>query len=231
MLTTVLLDAGGVIIDESRHEQFHAQTICELLLSHVPGYSVSQYWDDVAEAVNVYTPTVYKYIIWKHVQPDRRLFDLLAKEHALRWQRELLRPLKMLSGVREELMAISEHYGVGLAGQWGAPVLELLRTEGVLDCFQWHLTQDDFAITKPDPRYYEQIAARIGIPPEACVMVGDRIDKDIIPARQVGMKTILVRTGIHREQQPRTPWESPDRELPGVRGLADTVRSLDTESR
>jgi ribonucleotide monophosphatase NagD (HAD superfamily) len=41
-------------------------------------------------------------------------------------------------------------------------------------------------------------------------MVGDRIDKDIIPAKMVGMKTIRVKTGIHKNQKPRIPEEIPD---------------------
>ncbi len=59
-------------------------------------------------------------------------------------------------------------------------------------------------------------------------MVGDRIDKDIIPARMTGMKTVLVRTGIHRDQQPRTPAEIPDADLPGLVDLAEIVRTLAT---
>jgi ribonucleotide monophosphatase NagD (HAD superfamily) len=54
-------------------------------------------------------------------------------------------------------------------------------------------------------------------------MVGDRIDKDVIPAKQVGMRTIVVRVGLHRHQQPRIPFEIPDRELNSVVGLAEAV--------
>jgi ribonucleotide monophosphatase NagD (HAD superfamily) len=38
-------------------------------------------------------------------------------------------------------------------------------------------------------------------------MVWDRIDKDIIPAKMVGMKTVRIRTGIHKTQEARTPEE------------------------
>jgi ribonucleotide monophosphatase NagD (HAD superfamily) len=41
-------------------------------------------------------------------------------------------------------------------------------------------------------------------------MVGDRIDKDIIPAKMIGMKTIRIKSGIHKNQEPRTPDEMPD---------------------
>ena len=37
------------------------------------------------------------------------------------------------------------------------------------------------------------------------------------------MRAVLVRTGIHRDQQPRLPEELPDADLPSVTGLAEAV--------
>jgi len=41
-------------------------------------------------------------------------------------------------------------------------------------------------------------------------MIGDRMDKDIIHAKMVGMKTIRVKTGKHKNQEPRIFEEKPD---------------------
>jgi len=91
-------------------------------------------------------------------------------------------------------------------------------------------TQDDFSITKPDPRNLGQITQAMGVDPKECILVGDRIDNDIIPAKQLGMKTILVRVGLHRYQQPRIPFEIPDAELDGVTGLAGAIQSVVKDS-
>jgi hypothetical protein len=40
------------------------------------------------------------------------------------------------------------------------------------------------------------------------------------------MKAVLVRTGIHRDQIPRTPFEIPDADLPGINGLAKAIMEL-----
>jgi FMN phosphatase YigB (HAD superfamily) len=46
--------------------------------------------------------------------------------------------------------------------------------------------------SKPNPAYYREIAAIIHYAPEDCVMVCNKVQNDIVPARRVGMKTFLV---------------------------------------
>ena len=45
---------------------------------------------------------------------------------------------------------------------------------------------------KPNPEYYRDVVADLGEKPENCIMVGNDVDEDILPARQVGMKTFLL---------------------------------------
>ena len=90
----------------------------------------------------------------------------------------------------------------------------------------WRCTQDDFDLTKPDPRYLLEITQEFGVHPRSCLMVGDRIDKDVVPARQVGMATMLVRGGLHRGQEPRLLEETPDVAIEGVEGLGDVAMGL-----
>lgn len=67
----------------------------------------------------------------------------------------------------------------------------------------------------------------IRVLPQECVMVGDRLDKDIAPARAKGMTTIQFRTGRWRRQRPRSPTEQPDAVVADVPELeADILRLL-----
>ncbi len=224
-VSTVLLDAGGVIVDESPQEARHAEIVSRLLSDCVPGYSQRTYWQDMEEAVASYCPSVYQFILWKHLKPDREVFERLRGRH-----RELYLatcpPLVPHADLEPELRVISQRFKIGIAGQYGGELLDTLGQYSLLDFFSWRLTQDDFDLTKPDPRYFEQIIGAMGIEAGECIMVGDRIDKDIIPARQLGMRTILVRMGIHKHQQPRIPAEAADLELDGIKGLADAVRRI-----
>jgi putative hydrolase of the HAD superfamily len=224
-ITTILLDAGGVILDEREIEDFCAETITSLIEEYVPGYDTEKYWADVDEAVLIFTPTVYKYILWKNLKFDREIHDRALREFKSRFKSSRP-PLRLMPGFGEEIKAIHEHLETAIAGQYGREILKLLERENLLVYFTHHITQDDFELTKPDTRYYEAIVRKIGADPRACVMVGDRIDKDVIPARLLGMRTVLVRTGIHRHQVPRTPFEIPDADLPGINGLAEAIIGL-----
>ena len=56
-----------------------------------------------------------------------------------------------------------------------------------LSVWSWQL-----GFSKPDPYFFQILAARLlamGFDPSDCLMVGDRMDNDILPARAIGMKT------------------------------------------
>ncbi len=218
-LTTVLLDAGGVILDESEDDRARVKVTVDVLSGVVPGYSSGMLYEDLNEAIEGFCPRVLAYVFWKHLKPDLAIFDRLYDEFLARW-RPNRPPLRIMPGFREEAEAIARDFRIGIAGQYGGELLDLLKDESLIDLFTYRFTQDDFDITKPDSRYLERITRACGVTPGECVMVGDRIDNDVIPAKHLGMKTILVRVGLHRNQQPRIPFEIPDVELESITGLA-----------
>jgi FMN phosphatase YigB (HAD superfamily) len=57
-------------------------------------------------------------------------------------------------------------------------------------------------------------------------MVGDRIDNDVSPAASLGMRTVLLRTGRHISQQPRSTAEVPDFEVTDATGVAEALEQL-----
>ena len=45
---------------------------------------------------------------------------------------------------------------------------------------------------KPNPAYYREIAERVRTEPGNCVMIGNDVQMDILPARRAGMKTFWI---------------------------------------
>ena len=53
-------------------------------------------------------------------------------------------------------------------------------------------------VAKPDRRIFEIALTRANCKPDRAVMVGDRMDNDIIPAQKLGMHTIWMKQGFGR---------------------------------
>ena len=54
----------------------------------------------------------------------------------------------------------------------------------------------DEILGKPSPRMIETALDRVGVDPERCLMVGDRIETDIRMGERAGMTTVLVLSGV-----------------------------------
>ena len=64
------------------------------------------------------------------------------------------------------------------------------------------------------------------VPPTECILVGDRIDADIAPAKAAGMATIQFRSGRWRRQRPRSKAETPDAVVTDVAELEAAILDL-----
>ena len=53
----------------------------------------------------------------------------------------------------------------------------------------------DWGVEKPDPASFTRVAALAGLPPEKIAYVGDRLDNDVLPAREAGMVGVFLRRG------------------------------------
>lgn len=72
------------------------------------------------------------------------------------------------------------------------PLVKILSLLGLNPSDFTLLTGDDVTKGKPDPEGFEKIVQLCCVPAEQIVFVGDSEQKDIIPAKSVGMKTIFV---------------------------------------
>ena len=57
--------------------------------------------------------------------------------------------------------------------------------------FEIYTTYEDTYHTKPNPDYYLEVANRLGVKPEECLMVGNDVGEDMV-AEKVGMKVFLL---------------------------------------
>ena len=69
-------------------------------------------------------------------------------------------------------------------------------TGSILAALEASTGQQPLVIGKPEPVLFEMALARLGTAPEQTLMVGDRLETDILGAQRVGLRTVLVKTGV-----------------------------------
>jgi len=78
-------------------------------------------------------------------------------------------------------------------------------------------------VAKPDPRIYLTAAAALALPATAIMMVGDSFDRDIVPAKAIGMQTAWLHGGRACPDPTRV-------DMP-LEALADLPAALDRRAR
>jgi putative hydrolase of the HAD superfamily len=115
---------------------------------------------------------------------------------------------------------------LGIVANQPQAARDRLARAGIGDLFDYQGLSGLTGFRKPDPRAFQAAAEALGVPAAACIMVGDRIDNDIAPARALGMAAILFRGGRHRRQRPRSAAEEPDAIVTDVLELEAAIDTL-----
>lgn len=86
-------------------------------------------------------------------------------------------------------------YRLGLIANQPSGVREAMRRDGIDRFFEVWGVSGDLGIDKPDPRIFAHALETAGVAPSSAVMVGDRLDYDVRPAKRAGMRTVWVLRG------------------------------------
>ena len=95
--------------------------------------------------------------------------------------------LKGIEGVLERLF---ERYDLAVAANQPRACRQALAKVGLLKYFKVVGISDERGLNKPSPAFFEALLREAGCAPSGAVMVGDRIDNDVAPAKRLGMRTI-----------------------------------------
>ncbi len=112
-------------------------------------------------------------------------------------------PPRLVPGVREVLPRLARRFRLGLISDVGLSpgrvLRELLRRDGLLDCFRVTTFSDESGVTKPLPEAFLRTLAALDVPPAQAAHIGDLPETDLAGARGVGMRAVLFLGVSHRE--------------------------------
>ena len=98
----------------------------------------------------------------------------------------------------ECLRILKKKYKLGIIANQIPGAEKRLEEMGIRRYFDVIVSSAEEGVAKPDPRIFNIALTRAGCTPEQAVMIGDRIDNDIVPAKQIGMKTVWIKQGVGR---------------------------------
>lgn len=91
-------------------------------------------------------------------------------------------------------------YKLGIIANQKLGTAERLKAWGLHQYFDVIAASAEIGYAKPDKEIFEKAFELAGCTAEESVMVGDRLDNDVIPAKAIGMKTVWVKNGLAQYQ-------------------------------
>ena len=115
-------------------------------------------------------------------------------------------------------------YSIGVIVNQAPGTEKRLENWGFMKYIKLVVASAEEGVAKPDSEIFLRALNRADCLPENAVMIGDRIDNDIEPAKKLGMKTIWVRQGFSIFQQPENDIQTADHIVDSLRDILEILK-------
>jgi putative hydrolase of the HAD superfamily len=208
-LDLVFMDIGGVLYDD----RVYARAWDSALREAGASFTDEEFAAEYAACRATQDGSFRRKLATRFLGPDAEL-DVLEKLAARHWNypATALYPdaLPCLQILRDA------GYRLGIIANQPSQVHGAMARDGLASFFEIWGISDDLGLQKPDPELFRHAIATAAVDAARTVMVGDRLDYDMEPAKLAGMRTVWVLRG-----------EAPDEPTPEQLGVPDaTARDL-----
>ncbi len=156
--------------------------------------------DSVMTTMNRECDFIRKLGIQDHV--EQIAWELLQSGHPL----FSVTDAKLYDDVIPTLQHLREtNFKLAIVSNWDTPLFPLLERLGIVHYFDTITASHDERVrsAKPDPHIFEYTLKKVGVTAEETVHVGDAFDADILGAKRVGIRPIL----LDRDNTQTGRWE------------------------
>lgn len=94
-------------------------------------------------------------------------------------------------------------YGIGVIANQSPGSVERLRGWGLLSYIDVVAASAELGVAKPDRAIFDRALEMAHCTAQEAVMIGDRLDNDVVPAKRLGMAAIWIRQGLAVYQDPQ----------------------------
>ncbi|MFC4778955.1 HAD family hydrolase [Paenibacillus sp. GCM10023252] len=214
----MFFDVGETLVDESPplEDIFH-QLVQQAELRRVR-LAVDDIRQLFIQAHTSFDPSPMSYVM-KALIPSEELRGLIRA--GMKYNKRLEQPFP---DAKRLLDAAAPYVRIGIIANQSEGTAARLKEYGLDEHIEAVISSAEEGLSKPDLGLYQLALDRTGCRAARAIMVGDRIDNDIIPAKKIGMKAIWVRQGFACNQRARCKEEEPDLVVNMIRELYELVR-------
>ena len=195
-LRWLFIDIGGPILDDGPLFDYLAAALRGILAAQGHPVSGTAYQEAMETGWLEGASSTLDYIIRhfvaseeEYLQAKRAYWEVF---NGLSWpEYRRLQPLR--AGVPEALESLAGRHQLATLSNNVVRVRDLLKEYGVDRYFSAWGISEEVGSSKPDRRLFDHVLAQAGCRPAEALMVGDRLDNDILPAQKLGLHTALIK--------------------------------------
>ena len=183
----VFFDIGGVMYDDSIYARSWARALRESGAS----FSDESFEAEYAAARAEQAGSFRRRLTRRFLGDDGDL-DAVEARAARYWAYP---PTALYPDVVPCLEALRGRYRLGIIANQPTSVRTAMERDGLSPYFEVWGVSDDLGISKPDPGLFVHVLATAEVAAHEAVMLGDRLDYDVRPAKAAGMRAVWVLRG------------------------------------
>ena len=201
-ITWLFFDVGSTLIDEQ--------------------FAYKHRMQDIAEAANTTYQKVYDTAMEFYKQNKKGDLET-AKQFGVslpKWhtEDEILYP-----DAASCLKILSQKYKIGIIANQELGTKDRLQQQGILQYIDLVIASAEEGVAKPDEKIFKIALERAACKSGNAIMIGDRIDNDIIPAKNLGFHTIWIKQGFGQYWNITKEEETPDYTVQKLTELCDIL--------
>lgn len=207
MIKWIFFDIGNVILNDDPAMAFFYHEIFRAIMQNGRNVTLDEVLAARERSILVerngkhYEAIMQRFLdegTWQKV--DKRIRRTLAENWAE------LSPL--MPGIVPIIQKLTERFNLGIIANQPREVLPVLENLGLLQYFPVQGISQIVGKSKPHPDFFYWALDQAKCNPDESIMIGDRVDNDIKPAKSIGLKTIWLPLSLDQKgYQPETDFE------------------------
>lgn len=225
MIKAVLFDIDNVLYNSGHQVEMARRAAIEAMVREGLGMSMEDAFKKLEQIVQKYGSNYNRhYDLLIGNQPEKNKLIAVGIVAYHNTKRTYLKPYDDTTPTIMKLKESGYKVGVisdGLAiKQW-----EKLVRLGLQDEFDCVVVSEEAGFDKPEQKIFLMACDKLGVKPEECMYVGDRLDTDVLGANRVGMMSIRLLRGKYKEIKPTGLQDQPAYEIKRMDEILEILKN------